>query len=145
MNYKIIDERLHDYPLQPKDGDAGIDLRACIDKPIRVATGETVLVPSGLQTAIPKLWVGLLFPRSGLGVKHGLVLGNTVGVIDSSYRGEILIAVTNRKEEYIVITPMDRIAQLVLVPHYNYDSMFNVNSLDDTERGSKGFGASGVK
>ena len=145
MNYKIIDKRLYDYPLQPKDGDAGIDLRACIDKPIRVATGETVLVQSGLQTAIPKLWVGLLFPRSGLGVKRGLVLGNTVGVIDSSYRGEILIAVTNRKKEYIAIAPMDRIAQLVLVPHYNYEALRNVDMLDDTARGSSGFGDSGVK
>lgn len=145
MNYKIIDERLYDYQIYPKDGDAGIDLRACVDETTVIPVGEQLLISSGIQFAIPKLWVGAVTPRSGLGTKKGTVLANTVGVIDSTYRGVVFIALKNKGTKPLLIRPMERIVQMVVVPHYDYSLMTGVDNLDDTERGSSGFGSSGVK
>lgn len=145
MKYVILDERLKNLPIMPNKGDAGIDLRCCEFATIYLEPGETKLVKSGLKFAIPKGWVGKLYPRSGWGVKKGLILGNTVGIIDSIYRGELLIALKNNGQEDIVIEPMDRVAQMVVTVHLNYERIQQVEELDETERGESGFGDSGIK
>jgi len=145
MKYKITDERLKKYKIHPKEGDAGIDLRACIGSSIEIQPNEQVMIDSGLRFEIPKFWVGKVIPRSGLGTKKGLVLGNTIGVIDASYRGNVFIPVKNKGKTSITIEPMDRIVQMVVVPHYDYDNMTETDELSETVRGESGFGGSGVK
>lgn len=145
MKYKITDERLKGLKIHPSNGDAGIDLRACIDEALTIQPNEQVLINSGLQFAIPKGWVGKVYPRSGLGTKKGLVLANTVGIIDSTYRGNVFMPVKNKGKNPIVIEPMDRIVQMVVAPHFNYYEMHEVGELCTTERGESGFGDSGVK
>ena len=102
-------------------------------------------VKTGIKVAIPEHWVGLIIPRSGMGVKQGLALGNTVGCIDSNYRGELIIPITNRSVQMFDIKPMDRVAQLVIVPHYEYSKLEQVDELDATDRGTNGFGSSGIQ
>ena len=128
----------------PREGDAGIDLHAHIKMPYTLHTGCIKTVPSGIAVAIPEGWVGLVFPRSGLGSK-GLVLGNLTGVIDSSYRGEIQIPLWNRNHDNwpFVIEPMMKVAQLVIVPHWDNSSFEFVEELNETERGTNGFGSTG--
>ena len=145
MEYKVLDKRLLKTPLMPQIiGDAGLDLRSCSSETVTIKKGKSVLISSGIAVAIPKNWVGLMLPRSGLGIKFGLVLGNTVGVIDSNYRGEILMSVKNTGDKALNIEPMSRITQLVVVPHYDYSKLELVEELDSTERGGNGFGHSGT-
>lgn len=124
-------------------GSAGMDLRACIDEPLRLHPGDTILIPTGISIYIedPGL-AAFILPRSGLGHKHGIVLGNLVGLIDSDYQGELMISCWNRGAESFTIEQGDRIAQLVLVPVVQ--ARFNiVSEFVKTKRGTGGFGSSG--
>lgn len=144
IDIKLLDVRLRDFlPGYATPGAAGIDLRACIDAPISLAPGQTELVPAGMAIHIgaPDL-AAVILPRSGLGHKHGIVLGNLVGLIDSDYQGQLFISVWNRGQETFVINPLERIAQLVMVPVVQVG--FNI--VDDfaaSARGEGGFGSTG--
>ena len=147
IQLKILDARIGgEYPLPEyaTDGSAGIDMRACLDEPLEVASGDTHLVPTGIAIHIgdPAL-AAVLLPRSGLGHKHGIVLGNLVGLIDSDYQGEVMVSCWNRSEDSFTIGPGDRIAQLVVVPVVR--ARFEVvDEFTPTTRGDGGFGHSGV-
>ena len=147
VDIKILDPRVGEafaLPAYATEGSAGLDLRACLDQPIEVAPGQTILVGTGLAMHIadPGLAATIL-PRSGLGHKHGIVLGNLVGLIDSDYQGELKVSVWNRGDTTYTIQPGERIAQLVIVPVVQVD--FNiVDSFDDSHRGAGGFGHSGT-
>lgn len=144
IDIKIFDERLRSQPpAYATGGSAGLDLRACIDAPINLAPGQTTLVPTGLaiHLADPGL-AAMVLPRSGLGHKHGIVLGNLVGLIDSDYQGQIFVSVWNRGHEHFTVQPMERMAQLVVVPVLQV--AFNVvDDFDASERGVGGFGSTG--
>ena len=144
IDVKILDNRLRDTPPHyATPGSAGLDLRACIEMPIHLAPGQTTLVPTGIaiHLADPGL-AAMILPRSGLGHKHGIVLGNLVGLIDSDYQGEIMVSVWNRGHESFTLNPLDRIAQLVVVPVLQV--AFNVvNEFDASSRGEGGFGSTG--
>ena len=124
-------------------GSAGLDLRACIDKPITLSPGGSALVPTGLaiHLADPGL-AAILIPRSGLGHKHGIVLGNLVGLIDSDYQGQVFVSVWNRGKEAFVVNPLERIAQMVVVPVVQVELNI-VEDFDQSERGAGGFGSTG--
>lgn len=142
INHKILDQRITPEMLKPSTpGSAGIDLRACIGEPIRIRPGESVLVPSGISIHIADHgYAAFIFPRSGLGHKHGLVLGNLTGVIDSDYQGEIMISAWNRGTSCYTVKPMDRIAQLVVMPVAHPEFRL-VESFEQSERGEGGFGS----
>jgi len=144
IDVKILDPRLKDTPPHyATPGAAGLDLRACIETAIKLHPGETMLIPSGLaiHLADPGL-AAMILPRSGLGHKHGIVLGNLVGLIDSDYQGEIFVSTWNRGHETFTINPMDRLAQLVVVPVLQVG--FNVvDDFDASHRGEGGFGSTG--
>ncbi len=144
IDVKLLDERLKIHPpAYATAGAAGLDLRACLPGPITLHPGETTLVPSGLaiHLADPGL-AAMVLPRSGLGHKHGIVLGNLVGLIDSDYQGQIFVSVWNRGRASFTIQPMERIAQLVVVPVLQVG--FNlVDSFDASTRGADGFGSTG--
>lgn len=144
IDIRILDERLKSQPpAYVTSGSAGLDLRACLDAPVALAPGHTTLVPTGiaLHLADPGL-AAMILPRSGLGHKHGIVLGNLVGLIDSDYQGQIFVSVWNRGHDSFTIQPMERIAQLVVVPVLQV--AFNVvDSFDESERGVGGFGSTG--
>ena len=147
IQLKILDPRVgDDFPLPhyATDGSAGLDMRACIDEVLTVEPGDTVLVPSGLAIHIgdPGL-AAVLLPRSGLGHKHGLVLGNLTGLIDSDYQGQVFISIWNRGSKTYEIQPGERIAQMVFVPveQVTFDV---VDEFGDSERGEGGFGHSGT-
>ena len=144
IDVKLLDERLKAHPpAYDTSGAAGLDLRACLPAPITLHPGETTLVPSGLaiHLADPGL-AAMVLPRSGLGHKHGIVLGNLVGLIDSDYQGQIFVSVWNRGRASFTIQPMERIAQLVVVPVLQVG--FNVvDDFDASERGAGGFGSTG--
>ncbi|WP_318469511.1 dUTP diphosphatase [Photobacterium leiognathi] len=146
IDLKILDPRVgNEFPLPAyaTEGSAGLDLRACLDEALTVAPGETHLVPTGLAIHIgdPSLAATIL-PRSGLGHKHGIVLGNLVGLIDSDYQGQLMVSVWNRGETTFTIEPGDRIAQLVFLPVVQ--AQFNiVEDFNSTKRGEGGFGHSG--
>ena len=144
IDVKLLDERLKTHPpAYATAGAAGLDLRACLPGPITLHPGETTLVPSGLaiHLADPGL-AAMVLPRSGLGHKHGIVLGNLVGLIDSDYQGKIFVSVWNRGRASFTIQPMERIAQLVVVPVLQVG--FNlVDSFDASTRGADGFGSTG--
>lgn len=123
---------------------AGADLYACLDAPLTVPPGQTVLVPTGLAMEIPTGFVGLVFARSGLASKRGLAPANKVGVIDSDYRGELLVALLNHGTAPQTVEPGERIAQLVITPYLTADFV-QADSLCDTARGSGGFGSTGEK
>jgi dUTP pyrophosphatase len=147
IELKILDSRVGDsipLPHYATGGSAGLDMRACIDEPLTVAPGETSLVPTGLAIHIgaPDL-AAVLLPRSGLGHKHGLVLGNLTGLIDSDYQGQVFISCWNRSRKAYEIQPGERIAQLVFVP-VEQVSFRIVQSFEDSDRGSGGFGHSGT-
>jgi dUTP pyrophosphatase len=148
IQLKILDKRIgNEFPLpqHATGGSAGMDMRACIDEHIRVEPGETHLIPTGLAIHIndPGL-AAVLLPRSGLGHKHGIVLGNLVGLIDSDYQGQVFVSVWNRGDNSFVIEPGDRIAQMVFVPVVQAD--FDVvEEFEQTDRGAGGFGHSGKK
>ena len=126
-------------------GAAGLDLRACIDKPLTLHPGDSQLVPSGIAIHIGDAgYAALVLPRSGLGAKHGIVLGNLVGLIDSDYQGQVLVSVWNRGRAPFTIQPMDRIAQLVVVPVQQVE--FNlVDDFAASDRGAGGFGSTGKR
>lgn len=144
MDVRILDARLHDTPpVYGTAGAAGLDLRACLDAPLTLKPGETVLVPSGIaiHLADPGL-AAMILPRSGLGHKHGIVLGNLVGLIDSDYQGEIKVSLWNRSEMAFEISPLDRIAQLVVFPVLQV-SMNIVDAFTESHRAEGGFGSTG--
>ncbi len=150
IDVKILDSRLRDVagqyaPHYATPGAAGLDLRACIEAPIKLHPGETQLIPAGIaiHLADPGL-AAMILPRSGLGHKHGIVLGNLVGLIDSDYQGEIFISTWNRGKETFTLNPLERLAQLVVVPVIQV--AFNVvEDFDASERGAGGFGSTGHK
>ncbi len=148
IDLKILDPRVgtvFPLPAYATQGSAGLDLRACLDDALTIEPGQTHLIPTGLAIHIadPSLAATLL-PRSGLGHKHGIVLGNLVGLIDSDYQGEIMISCWNRGESAFVIEPGERIAQLVFVPVVQ--AQFNlVSAFNTSKRGEGGFGHSGTK
>ena len=142
IDVRILDARLHDTPpVYGTPGAAGLDLRACIDAPLILAPGETLLVPSGIaiHLADPSL-AAMILPRSGLGHKHGIVLGNLVGLIDSDYQGEIKVSLWNRSETPFEINPLERIAQLVVFPVLQV-SMNIVEAFAESSRAEGGFGS----
>ena len=144
LDVKILDVRLKDnLPQYATAGAAGLDLRACIDQPIELLPGATALIPSGIAIHLtdPGL-AAMVLPRSGLGHKHGIVLGNLVGLIDSDYQGQIFVSLWNRGGSAFTLNPMERIAQLVVVPVLQV----KLNVVDDfaeSERGAGGFGSTG--
>ncbi|MCX7117738.1 MAG: dUTP diphosphatase [Legionellales bacterium] len=146
IQLKILDPRVGDtisLPTYATDGSAGIDLRVCLDEPLQIAPSETVLLPTGIaiHIATPDV-AAVILPRSGLGHKHGIVLGNLVGLIDSDYQGELKISCWNRSADHFTIHPGDRIAQLVFLPVIKAEFSV-VESFTDTPRGTSGFGSSG--
>ncbi|AWK80751.1 TPA: dUTP diphosphatase [Photobacterium damselae] len=146
IDLKILDPRVgNEFPLPAyaTEGSAGLDLRACLDQALTVAPGETHLVPTGLAIHIAdNSLAATILPRSGLGHKHGIVLGNLVGLIDSDYQGQLMVSVWNRGQSTFTIEPGDRIAQLVFVPVVQAE--FNlVEDFSVTDRGEGGFGHSG--
>lgn len=142
---KILDERVRNYPLPhyATEGSAGMDLRALLDAPLTLAPGDCELVRTGLAVHIgdPGL-AGMILPRSGLGHKQGIVLGNLVGLIDSDYQGELMISVWNRGQSTVVLEPFERLAQYVLVPVVQAE-LTVVDAFDSSLRGDDGFGSSG--
>lgn len=130
-------------PRYTTPGSAGLDLPACVKQPIVVQPGERIMIPTGIAIEIPEKHIaGLVFPRSGLAARHGITLANCVGVIDSDYKGEIVIAVLNQGKSEYTINPGERIAQLVFVPVYQVN-LEEAEELQNTERGSGGFGSTG--
>src|SRR5471030_2723620 len=144
LDIKILDPRMRDQlPQYATSGAAGLDLRACLDAPITLAPGQTELIPTGIAIHLddPGL-AAVILPRSGLGHKHGIVLGNLVGLIDSDYQGQIFVSTWNRGNAPFVLNPMERLAQLVIVPVVQVE----LNVVDDFEqspRGAGGFGSTG--
>ena len=146
IQLKILDERLgHEIPMPcyATDGSAGIDLRACLDQSLVLEPGETQLIPTGMAIHVqdPSL-AAVILPRSGLGHKHGIVLGNLVGLIDSDYQGQVFISCWNRGQEPFTVEVAERIAQMVFVPVVQADFEI-VAEFDQSERGTGGFGHSG--
>jgi dUTP pyrophosphatase len=144
IDLKVLDPRMAEQlPAYATPGSAGLDLRACLDAPLVLAPGETQLIPTGLSIHIadPGL-AAMILPRSGLGHKHGIVLGNLVGLIDSDYQGPLMVSCWNRGSTAFTIAPLERIAQLVIVPVVQAGFRV-VESFDDSARGSGGFGSTG--
>lgn len=144
MDVKILDARLRDQlPHYATTGAAGLDLRACIDGPILLEPGETRLIPTGLAIHLADPgYAALILPRSGLGHKHGIVLGNLVGLIDSDYQGQLMVSAWNRGQQTFELAPMERLAQLVVVPVVQAE--FNVvDDFEASRRGESGFGSTG--
>lgn len=146
IQIKILDPRVGDsieLPQYATPGSAGLDLRVCIDAPLQIRSQETVLLPTGLAIYIEDpMLAAVILPRSGLGHKHGIVLGNLVGLIDSDYQGELKISCWNRNADYFTIQPGDRIAQLVFLPVVRAGFQV-VENFAQTSRGEGGFGSSG--
>lgn len=144
VDVKILDPRMQDQlPHYATAASAGLDLRACIDAPIIIVPGATHLIPTGLAIYIADPgYAGMIMPRSGLGHKHGIVLGNLVGLIDADYQGPLMVSAWNRSQEAFTLNPMERLAQLVIVPVKQVE--FNVVSeFVSTDRGTGGFGSTG--
>jgi dUTP pyrophosphatase len=144
IDVKILDQRLREQmPAYATPGSAGLDLRACIHAPLTLEPGSTHLIPTGLAIHIADpAYAAMILPRSGMGHKHGIVLGNLVGLIDSDYQGELMVSAWNRGSGAFVLKPMERLAQLVIVPVLQV--AFNVvESFTETERGAGGFGSTG--
>lgn len=146
IDIKILDSRMKDQlPAYATSGSAGLDLRACINEPLHIQPGTTHLIPTGLAIHLADpAYAAMILPRSGLGHKHGIVLGNLVGLIDSDYQGELMVSTWNRGNTEFVLNPMDRLAQLVIVPVLQVG--FNVvDEFDSSSRGAGGFGSTGKK
>ena len=144
---KVRFKKLNPNAVMPSYGTefaAGADLYACIDEPLQIEAGETAFVKTGLAMEIPEGLVGLVYARSGLACKSGLAPANKVGVIDSDYRGEIMVALHNHSKETRIVESGERIAQMVLTP-YVYGEYEEVDEHDETGRGSGGFGSTGKK
>ena len=145
VDVKILDARLHENPpAYGTPGSAGIDLRACIDNNMIIAPGQCELIPSGIAMHIADPhYAAMILPRSGLGHKHGIVLGNLVGLIDSDYQGQIFVSLWNRGLTPFTLVPLERMAQLVIVPVMQVE--FNiVEEFPESQRGTGGFGSTGL-
>ena len=145
IDVRILDERLRgQLPQYATPGSAGLDLRACINAPLALAPGQTELIPSGIAIHLADSGLAaVILPRSGLGHKHGIVLGNLVGLIDSDYQGQIFVSTWNRGSAPFTINPLERLAQLVVVPVVRVG--FNVvENFDTSRRGAGGFGSTGT-
>ncbi len=144
VDVRILDARLREQlPAYATPGAAGLDLRACVDAPLLIAPGSTRLVRTGIAIHIADPgYAAMILPRSGLGHKHGIVLGNLVGLIDSDYQGELMVSTWNRSNEPFTLNPLERLAQLVIVPVIQ--ASFNVvDDFASSHRGSGGFGSTG--
>ncbi len=144
IEVKVLDERMSSLlPAYATPGSAGLDLRACLDAPLVLAPGQAELIPTGLSIHIgaPGL-AAMLLPRSGLGHKHGIVLGNLVGLIDSDYQGPLIVSCWNRGREAFTVQPMERIAQMVIVPVVQA-AFRRVDDFESSSRGGGGFGSTG--
>ena len=146
LDVKILDPRLHEQPPHyGTAGAAGLDLRACLQEAVVLEPGATTLVPSGIAIHLGDPgFAALVLPRSGLGAKHGIVLGNLVGLIDSDYQGQIMVSLWNRSQTAFTLQPMERIAQLVIVPVLQV-ALNVVQDFEASERGAAGFGSTGTK
>ncbi len=144
LDVKILDERMRaQLPAYATSGSAGLDLRACLDEPLTLKPGDSSLVPTGLAIHVADPGhAAVIIPRSGLGHKHGIVLGNLVGLIDSDYQGQLFVSCWNRGRETFVVNPMERIAQLVVIPVVQVE-LNVVESFSESERGGGGFGSTG--
>lgn len=147
VQIKILDSKIGKeipMPQYATNGSAGLDLRACLNSPLEIKAKETTLIPTGIAIHLdnPK-YAAMILPRSGLGHKHGIVLGNLVGLIDSDYQGELLISCWNRGEATFTINPGERIAQMIIVPVVQTQFQV-VSSFDSSERGAGGFGHTGT-
>jgi dUTP pyrophosphatase len=144
LDVKVLDPRIREsMPAYGSSGAAGLDLRACIDAPLTLQPGDSQLVPSGIAIHVGDPdYAALVLPRSGLGAKNGIVLGNLVGLIDSDYQGEVFVSVWNRSKAAFTIQPMDRIAQMIIVPVRQVE--WNVvDEFESSSRGAGGFGSTG--
>lgn len=144
LQVRVLDQRIRDaLPHYATPGAAGLDLRACLDAPLTLQPGDSQLVPSGIaiHLADPSL-AAVVLPRSGLGAKHGIVLGNLVGLIDSDYQGQIFVSAWNRGRAAFTIAPLERIAQLVVVPVVQV-ALQVVDAFTASDRGANGFGSTG--
>lgn len=145
VKIKILNKNLKNLPKFESEGASGIDLRASIDKSLIIKSGDTILIPTGISIYIQnKQHAALILPRSGLGHKHGIVLGNLVGLIDSDYQGELLVSCWNRSKSEFTIEPYDRIAQLIFIS-VDRPKLTLVDAFESSERGDSGFGSSGKK
>lgn len=145
LDIRVLDPRMRDMlPRYATPGAAGLDLRACLDTPLTLEPGESRLVPSGIAIHVADPgYCAIVLPRSGLGARHGIVLGNLVGLIDSDYQGEVMVSLWNRGRASFTIQPMDRIAQLVVVPVAQVE-LNVVESFEASARGAGGFGSTGL-
>jgi dUTP pyrophosphatase len=144
LQVKILDERMRSQlPSYATPGSAGLDLRACINEPIDIAPGQTLLIPTGIAIHVADPgYCAIILPRSGLGHKHGIVLGNLVGLIDSDYQGQLMVSTWNRGQQNFQICAMDRLAQLVIVPVAQVEWEV-VEDFSTSKRGTGGFGSTG--
>ena len=144
IDLRILDERLRTHlPAYATPGSAGLDLRACLDAPLELHPGDCSLIPTGLAMHIGDPgYAAMILPRSGLGHKHGIVLGNLVGLIDSDYQGPLMVSCWNRSQAAFTVQPMDRIAQLVIVPVVQA-TFRRVDDFSASSRGTGGFGSTG--
>jgi len=148
LKVRVLDARIgHEFPLPAyaTDGSAGLDLRACVAAPLVLAPGQSQLIPTGLSIWVEDpAYAAVILPRSGLGHKHGIVLGNLVGLIDSDYQGPLMVSCWNRGAEPFTVQPGERIAQLVIVPVVQVEFEI-VDEFVATARGARGFGSSGQR
>ena len=144
VQLKLLDDKVKEYlPQYATEGSAGLDLRACLDAPLILKPGQTELIPTGIAIHIKDNQLcGMILPRSGLGHKHGIVLGNLVGLIDSDYQGQLFISIWNRGQTEFILNPLERIAQLVIVPVVQVGFEL-VNEFTQSDRGEGGFGSTG--
>ena len=145
VQVKIVNNIIKELPDYATEGSAGLDLRAAINKKMKLLSEETILIPTGLSIFIEnKDYAATILPRSGLGHKKGIVLGNLVGLIDSDYQGELMISCWNRSKENYIIEPLDRIAQMVFIK-VEHPKLEIVDEFRTSKRGEKGFGSSGKR
>jgi dUTP pyrophosphatase len=147
IDIKILDPRMQDLlPAYATEGSAGLDLRACIDEAITIEAGATVLIPTGLAIHVANPgYCAMILPRSGMGHKNGIVLGNLVGLIDSDYQGQLMVSTWNRGQQAFTLNPMERLAQLIIVPvlQVGFNVVDEFDSDKESQRGAGGFGSTG--
>jgi dUTP pyrophosphatase len=147
IDIKILDPRMKELlPAYATAGSAGLDLRACIDAPITIEAGATVLIPTGLAIHVADPgYCAMILPRSGMGHKNGIVLGNLVGLIDSDYQGQLMVSTWNRGQQAFTLQPMERLAQLIIVPvlQVGFNVVDEFDSSHESQRGAGGFGSTG--